>query len=232
MAPAYSTLFTPELVQFEPVSLSNHGFSGLGHYHDGNSLFQKSAQLAHIARSSAVSAKNAVHNQHSAGSNAEFGVKSTLANVAVEASKTAQTALKGKQAILSNIKHQIVAAQNQLKDEITQYHQASLAAHAAQQAAYKAQSQLHSLRSTINEAEATAHDATAAAAEAANAEATQKGMLFEAKQKLEALIHQLKHVGGDLKDIQISALKATKSAQLASINAANSGHSKQITYGY
>lgn len=41
------------------------------------------AELSSLAHSSAIQAKNAVQNQHTAGSQAAFGVKSSLASAAV-----------------------------------------------------------------------------------------------------------------------------------------------------
>ncbi|CAG9854515.1 unnamed protein product [Phyllotreta striolata] len=226
---ATSYLPQTELTVLDPysgISWNGPSISGIGAYagtFQTDGVLQKGSQLTSIARTSAASAKNAVYNQNSAGSQAEYGVKSNLANVAVGAARAAQAALTGKQAIYSNLKHQLIAAQGQLKEEIAQYHQAKVAAQTAQEAAHKAQAQVATQRTALIEAENTAHNTAAAAAEAGNAEAAQKEMVLDAKQRVENLLRQLKIVAGDLKEIEYSANKANNAANVAKLNAANSG---------
>lgn len=141
--------------------------------------------------------------------------------------------MTGKQAIFSNLKQQFISAQNQLKEELAQYHQAKLASQASQEAAHKAQAQVNIQRNALTEAENTAHNTATAAAEASNAETTQKEMVFEAKQKIETILQQLKYVAGDLKDIEFSASKATSAAHVAKLNAANAGlKNEYLNYNY
>lgn len=45
--------------------------------------YASGAQLTSLAHSSALQAKNAVQNQHTAGNQAAFGAKSSLANAAI-----------------------------------------------------------------------------------------------------------------------------------------------------
>lgn len=75
-----------EFISLKPVdqsasashSFSSHGFSSLGSSYPD----QSGATLTSLAHSSAIDAKNAVHNQDGAGSQAEYGAKSSLASVA------------------------------------------------------------------------------------------------------------------------------------------------------
>ncbi|CAH0550292.1 unnamed protein product [Brassicogethes aeneus] len=82
--------------------------------------------------SRALQAKTAVQNQHTAGSQAAFGAKSSLAQAALGAAATAQAALVGKQVIAQGLKKQLIEAQHQLQAEITQYHQTQTAAELAE----------------------------------------------------------------------------------------------------
>lgn len=67
---------------------ASHHYDSYGHYggeyggHDGGK-YNKGAELSSLAHSSALQAKNAVHNQHTAGSQAAYGVKSSLASAAL-----------------------------------------------------------------------------------------------------------------------------------------------------
>lgn len=65
-------------------TFSSHGFSSIGNSYPD----QSGATLTSLAHSSAIDAKNAVHNQDGAGSQAEYGAKSSLASVAAGVRKT------------------------------------------------------------------------------------------------------------------------------------------------
>lgn len=81
---------------------------------------------------------------------------------------------------------------------------------------------MHALSAALANAQANAQQTSGAAAEAANAEAAQKAMVYEAKQKVANLIGQLKHAYADVKDTEVSALKAANAAHIAQSNAAAS----------
>lgn len=57
---------------------SSHGFSSYG----GSYSDENGATLTSLAHSSAIEAKNAVHNQDGAGSQAEYDAKNNLASLA------------------------------------------------------------------------------------------------------------------------------------------------------
>lgn len=63
-------------------SYGGHVYGGEYDGHDGGK-YSKGAELSGLAHSSAIQAKNAVHNQHTAGSQAAYGVKSSLASAAL-----------------------------------------------------------------------------------------------------------------------------------------------------
>lgn len=88
VASAMAGIVKQEHVVLEPESQgSSHGFSSYGDfghsfggYDDGKG--SNGAELSSLAHTGAIQAKNAVQNQHSAGSQAAFGIKSSLASAA------------------------------------------------------------------------------------------------------------------------------------------------------
>ncbi|XP_072377660.1 uncharacterized protein [Diabrotica undecimpunctata] len=206
---------------YAPGELEAHAAAEAGA--GGNGKGSSGAELTSLAHNSAVQAKNAVRNQHTAGSQAAFGVKSSLASAAVGAAQTAQAALVGKQAIVQNLKKQAIEAQQQLQAEISQYHQLEAVAQVAAQASQDAHAQLNTLTAALASAQAGASHAEQAAAEAANAAASQHSMVDEAKQKVGSILSQLQNAVGDLQETEASAIKAAESAHIAQSNAAAAG---------
>lgn len=76
----------------EPQAQASHvqvyesdGFEGAGHHEeisDGGKGGANGAELASLAHSGAIQAHNAVRKQHTEGSQAAFGIKSSLASAA------------------------------------------------------------------------------------------------------------------------------------------------------
>lgn len=63
-------------------SYGEHVYGGEYDGHNGGK-YSKGSELSGLAHSSAIQAKNAVHNQYTAGSQAAYGVKSSLASAAL-----------------------------------------------------------------------------------------------------------------------------------------------------
>ncbi|XP_056635542.1 uncharacterized protein LOC130444441 [Diorhabda sublineata] len=181
------------------------------------------AELTSLAHNSAVQAKNAVRNQHTAGSQAAFGIKSSLASAAIGAAQTAQAALVGKQAIIQNLKRQVVDGQQQLQAEIAQLQQLEAVAQVAAQSSQDSHALLNSLNAALAAAQAGASHAEQAAAEASNAAASQHGMVEEAKQNVAQILSQLQSAISELQQTEVSAIKAAEAAQIAQSNAAAAG---------
>ncbi|XP_030745145.1 uncharacterized protein LOC115874184 [Sitophilus oryzae] len=181
------------------------------------------AELTSLAHSSAQQAKNAVQNQGTAGSQAAFGIKNTLASAALGAAQTAQAALVGKQAIVAILKKQVSDAQTQLQAEVAQ---AELAQHALgyiAQAAQQAQGLTAALASALASAQSGEQTALKAATDAGTVAASQQQMVNEAKQRLGVLLHQLEAALLELHETEVYAYKAAEAAQLAQSNAAAAG---------
>ncbi|CAH1164196.1 unnamed protein product [Phaedon cochleariae] len=224
LAKASITVVPEQQVQASHADYDVAGYEG--GYEDAGAGGQKGgngAELTSLAHSSAVQAKNAVRSQHTAGSQAAFGVKSSLASAAFGAAQTAQAALVGKQAIVQNLKRQAIDAQQQLQGEISQYHQLEAVAQASQQVSQDAQNQLHTLTAALTAAQGGAAHAEQAAAEAANAAAAQHEMVVEAKQRIAQVLNQLQHALDDLQQTEASAAKAAEAAHVAQSNAAAAG---------
>ncbi|CAG9829960.1 unnamed protein product [Diabrotica balteata] len=204
---------------FDENSVGGHGHGG-GDYDTGKGT---GAELASLAHSSAVQANNAVQNQHTAGSQAAFGIKSSLASAAYGAAQAAQAALVGKQALAGSIKRQLAEAQQQLQGEIAQYQQTQATAQAAENTAHQAQAQLSALTAAVTAAQAGAQQASQAAGEAAQAAAAQHAMVVEAKQRISQLSAQLQNCLADLHQTEAAAQKAAAAAHLAQSNAAAAG---------
>ncbi|XP_050306239.1 uncharacterized protein CG45076-like [Anthonomus grandis grandis] len=181
------------------------------------------AELTSLAHTSAVQAKNAVQSQYTAGTQAAFGIKSTLASAAQGAAQTAQAALVGKQAIVYNIKKQVNEAEKRLQAEIAQYQQTEQAAELAHQVAQQARNQAAAISAALASAQTGGQLASKAASEAANVAAAQQSMVARAKQQLANLIHQLQEAVHELSQTESAYYKATESAQLAQSNAAEAG---------
>lgn len=130
--------------------------------------------------------------------------------------------MTGKKAILSNIKRQLSDAKNQLEQKNSQYQKSRLSADTAHDAAQRAQEQLHTLASALTKAQANAQLISSAAADVAKAEAVQKAMVNEAKQKIANLIRELKNAYVDVTETEASAAKADKAARLAQSSATSS----------
>ncbi|ENN74527.1 uncharacterized protein LOC125505688 [Dendroctonus ponderosae] len=211
---------------YEEISSGGYGgeYQG-GHEHlavdEGKE--ESGAELTSLAHTSAVQAKNAVQSQHTAGSQAAFGIKSTLASAAQGAAQTAQAALVGKQAIVYSLKRQVSEAEKRLSGEISQYHQAEQSAQISQQSAQQARSQAATLSAALASAASGGQLAEKAAAEAANVAASQQSMVAQAKQRLSTLIHQLQEAVHDLSETEAAYYKAAESAQQAQSNAAAAG---------
>ncbi|XP_018572811.1 uncharacterized protein LOC108912128 [Anoplophora glabripennis] len=203
----------------------DHGFGGAfgghGGYDDGKDTH--GAELSSLAHSSAIQAKNAVQNQHTAGSHAAYGIKSSLASAALGAAQTAQAALVGKHAIVGNLKQQLSEAQKQLEGELALHQQTENAAHSAQAAAQQAQNQLNTITAALATAQAGVQHAQHAAVEAANSASVQQNMVAEAKQRVAHVLGQLQHASADLQETEVSASKAAEAAHIAKSNAAAAG---------
>ncbi|KAJ8925480.1 hypothetical protein NQ315_009318 [Exocentrus adspersus] len=214
-------------------SYSGHGYPN--HY-DGN--YGKGAELTGLAHNSAIQAKNLLLNQHAAGNQAAYGVKSSFATAVLGAAKAAHAAVIGKQALLSSLKKQLAEAQHQLQGELAQYKQTEAAAQLAQDSAKQAHSQLNSLTAALAEAQGRAHHANQAALEAGNSAAAQHAMVIEAKQRIAQIIDKLQSTSKDLQDTEVSAQKAAEAAQIAHSNAAAAGADVKVAaakgghYGY
>ncbi|XP_023012938.1 uncharacterized protein [Leptinotarsa decemlineata] len=200
---------------------SSFGKGDFGGYDIGKG--SNGAVLSSLAHSSAVQAKNAVQNQHTAGSQAAHEVKNNLASVAIGAAQAAQAALVGKQALVGNLKAQLAEAQSQLQVEIAQYQQTEAAVRAAEEAAAQAQNQVNTLSAALAAAQGGSQHASQAAAEAANAAASQHAMIAEAKQRLNQVLSQLQSALRELQDTEASAQKAAAAAHSAQSNAAAAG---------
>ncbi|CAH1993750.1 unnamed protein product [Acanthoscelides obtectus] len=156
---------------------------------------------------------------HSAARNAEYEVKSNYAAVAAQNAKTAKVALHSKLSIVSSLKHQLASAQHRLHGETDQYRQSEVAAKSAQHAAAKAHAQVHELTHALTVAHANAQKADLAAAEADKVAATQKDMVFHAKQIVANLVAQLKVALAHLLDTEASVKKAQAAAEESYANA-------------
>ncbi|CAG9821212.1 unnamed protein product [Phaedon cochleariae] len=204
------------------------GFDGKGGFHGGfegnyEGKGGNGAELSSLAHTSAAQAKNAVRSQHTAGTQAAFGVKSSLASAALGAAHAAQAALVGRQALVGNLKRQLQDAQAQLQVEIAQFQQTQAAAQAAEESSHQAQAQVNTLSAALAAAQGGAQHASQAAAEAAHAAAAQHSMVVEAKQRLNQIVAQLQGSLGELHETEAAAQKAAQSAHLAQSNAAAAG---------
>ncbi|KAJ8951203.1 hypothetical protein NQ318_010230 [Aromia moschata] len=210
------------------LSISGYGAGSIGgefgkhdSSHDGK--YSNGAELTSIAHSSAVQANNAVQNQQTAGSQAEFGIKSSLASAALGAAQTAQAALIGKQALVQNLRQQLGDAQLQLQSEIALYQKTEAAAQAALEATQQAQTQLRTLTAAVASAQGGSDQAELVAGEAANVAASQQSMVAEAEQRVAKIHAKLEEAAQDLQETESSAQKAKDSALIAQSNAATAG---------
>lgn len=146
----------------------------------------------------------------------------------MQASATAQAALAGKQVILQGIEQQVRDAKVGLDGENQQLQQAQRSAAAAQQASQQAAQQVNVLQAALNAAQATSDHAAQSAAEAAGELAAQTAMVGAAKQRLQALVEQLRGVRIDFDATQAAAQKAAAAAQLAQQNAAEAAAAAAI----
>lgn len=89
--------------------------------------------LRSIAQGSADQANSAVQNQELAAKQASYIAQNNLANLALQASATANAALQGKQVLLSKIEQENLDAHQALENELQQLRQAKRSAKAAQQ---------------------------------------------------------------------------------------------------
>jgi hypothetical protein len=101
--------------------------------HVGKSGYSEGSGLRSIAQGSADQASSAVANQHLAAKQASYIAQNNLANLALQASATANAALQGKQVLLAKIEQESLDAHQQLEIELQQLKQAKRSAKAAQQ---------------------------------------------------------------------------------------------------
>lgn len=210
-----------KIVVGEPEAQGTHvGEVSVGLASGHSKSYSSGAELTSLAHTSALQAKSAVQNQNTAGSQAAFGAKSSLAQAALGAAATAQAALVGKQVIVQGLEHQLHDAEHQLQAEIAQYQQTEHAAQAAQEAAQQAQQQVAALTAALAATQGGAQHAAKAAAEAAGAAAAQHAMIHEAKQRVAHLREELHNALAGLQETEISAQKAAAAAHIAQSNAA------------
>lgn len=105
--------------------------------HVGKSGYSEGSGLRSIAQGSADQASSAVANQHLAAKQASYIAQNNLANLALQASATANAALQGKQVLLAKIEQESLDAHQQLEIELQQLKQAKRSAKAAQQVSEK-----------------------------------------------------------------------------------------------
>ncbi|CAH1127482.1 unnamed protein product [Ceutorhynchus assimilis] len=212
-----------EHVQYQEQEQYDGGQYESEHISEDENKEASGAELTSLAHTSAVQAKNAVQSQHTAGSQAAFGIKSTLATAAQGAAQTAQAALVGKQAIVYGLKKQLNEAEKRLQAEISQYKQTEQAAELAHQVAQQVQNQAATLSAALAAAQSGGQLAAKSAAEANNVAASQQSMVAHAKQKLNVLLHQLQEAVQELHQTETAYYKASESAQIAQKNAAAAG---------
>ncbi|GAB0088898.1 hypothetical protein DMENIID0001_033620 [Sergentomyia squamirostris] len=212
------------------VSNEHASYSSVAESHGApiKSGYSAGSGLRSIAQGSADQANSAVANQHSAGKQAAYVAKNTLAQQAVQASATAQAALAGKQVLLQGLEQQSLEAHQALDSEIVQLQQAKRSAKASHQAATQALNHVTVLTQALNNAQLTADHAQQSAQEAAAELASQTAMVGAAKTRLEAIEEQLHSARIDFEATQVAAQKAAASAQEAQNNAAEAAIHAQV----
>jgi hypothetical protein len=112
-------------------------------HHVGKSGYSEGSGLRNIAQGSADQANSAVANQELAAKQASYIAQNNLANLALQASATANAALQGKQVLLSKIEQENLDAHQSLENELQQLRQAKRSAKAAQQVSWQQQQPPH-----------------------------------------------------------------------------------------
>lgn len=175
--------------------------------------------LRSIAKGSADQANSAVALQSSAGKQAAYEAKSSLAKAATQAAGTAVAVLKGKEVLMHRLNEQNTEAHKVMQSELQQLQQAKRSAKAAQYAAQQALNHVSILTAALNNAQSASELSQKAASEAAAELASQIDMVAQAKTKLEQIETQLYTSRLDYEETKDAAEKATFSAQEAHLNA-------------
>lgn len=213
------------------IETANQGGDGIYYQPTDADLIEESyvgysigSGLRSIAQGSADKAQSAVVSQRTAGNQAAFVAKNSLAHSAIQAAATAHAALAGKEVLFKNLQSQTDKAHHILEAEISQLELAKKAASNAEESAQHAKNHISVLTAALNSAKLVSEQTKKAADEAAAELASQSAMIGESKSTLKALENQLHAARIDYEGTKQAAEKATLAAQQAQKNVLIAGH--------
>lgn len=180
----------------------------------GNS--KKTSNIALKAAQEAMAAESA---QETAGKEASKQAKFQLAEKAIQAAKAGQAALSAKQSIVEQLERELRESEVVVQDMSSSIQQSEVNTGAALRAAQQAAAQLKMLTEAVQTAQSNLANSEQAA-QGAQQELAEKTQLLEAaKNRVEALLRELKAVRADYASTKQAAYKAASAAKQAKSNA-------------
>jgi Protein of unknown function (DUF745) len=178
-----------------------------------------SKRTSNIALKAAQEAKAAEDAQETAGKEASKQAKFQLAEKAIQAAKAAQAALSAKQAIVEELERELRESEVVVQDLSSSIQQSEANTNAALRAAQQAATQLKMMTEAVQTAQANLGNSEQAA-QGAQQELSEKTQLLEAaKNRVEALLRELKTARADYSNTKQAAYKAASAAKSAKTNA-------------